>query len=136
MCRSRRELSNAYLLEKFGFDTAENEPCKVCPIARRSHDAQLPSSPAAGERKDPKSRLTIPYLGSRSLISCQIWQDVSFPLEKFRKINQQFRQNAVKISPTIIASKMNSATCYKNPDTEPLGFSPLAIVETVRDYPP
>ena len=30
MCRSRRELSNAYLLAKFGFDTAENEPCKVC----------------------------------------------------------------------------------------------------------
>ena len=25
-CRSRRELSNAYLLTKFGFDTAENEP--------------------------------------------------------------------------------------------------------------
>ena len=31
MCRSRRELSNAYLLAKFGFDAAENEPCKVCP---------------------------------------------------------------------------------------------------------
>ena len=29
LCRSRRELSNAYLLAKFGFDTAENEPCKV-----------------------------------------------------------------------------------------------------------
>ena len=32
-CRSRRELSNAYLLVKFGFDTAENEPCKVCPLS-------------------------------------------------------------------------------------------------------
>ena len=36
MCRSRRELSNEYLLKKvlakFGFDTAENEPCKVCPL--------------------------------------------------------------------------------------------------------
>ena len=32
MCRSRRELSNAYFLAKFGFDTAENEPCQVsCP---------------------------------------------------------------------------------------------------------
>ena len=30
MCRSRRELSNAYFLSKFGFDTAENEPSKVC----------------------------------------------------------------------------------------------------------
>ena len=28
-CRSRRELSNAYLLAKFGFDTTENEPFKV-----------------------------------------------------------------------------------------------------------
>ena len=27
-CRSRRELSNAYLLAKFGFDTAENEASK------------------------------------------------------------------------------------------------------------
>ena len=29
LCRSRRELSNEYLLAKFGFDTAENEPLKV-----------------------------------------------------------------------------------------------------------
>ena len=33
LCRSRREHSNAYLLAKFGFDTAENEPCKVCPLS-------------------------------------------------------------------------------------------------------
>ena len=26
LCRSRRELSSAYLLATFGFDTAENEP--------------------------------------------------------------------------------------------------------------
>ena len=32
LCRSRRELSNAYLLTTFGFDPAENEPCKVWPI--------------------------------------------------------------------------------------------------------
>ena len=32
-CRSRQELSNEYLLAKIGFDTAEHEPCKVCPIA-------------------------------------------------------------------------------------------------------
>ena len=41
MCRSRRELSNAYFLSKFGFDTAENEPCKVCRIPRAS---RLPAS--------------------------------------------------------------------------------------------
>ena len=33
LCRSRRELSNAYLLANVGFDTAENEPCKVCPLS-------------------------------------------------------------------------------------------------------
>ena len=41
MCRSRRELSNAYLLAKVGFDTAENEPCEVCP-------SEVPISCAAG----------------------------------------------------------------------------------------
>ena len=29
-CRSRQELSNEYFLAKFGFDTEENEPSKVC----------------------------------------------------------------------------------------------------------
>ena len=29
LCRSRRELSNAYFLAKFGLDSAENEPCQV-----------------------------------------------------------------------------------------------------------
>ena len=29
VCRSRRELSNAYLLAKIGVDTAENEPLEV-----------------------------------------------------------------------------------------------------------
>ena len=29
MCRSRRELSNEYLLANIGVDTAENEPLKV-----------------------------------------------------------------------------------------------------------
>ena len=33
LCRSRRELSNEDLLAKFGFDTAENEPCNVCPLS-------------------------------------------------------------------------------------------------------
>ena len=33
LCRSRRELSNEYLLAKSGVDTAENEPCKVCPLS-------------------------------------------------------------------------------------------------------
>ena len=44
MCRSRRELSNAYLLAKIGFDTAENEPCQVCPTG----GPQGPAARAAG----------------------------------------------------------------------------------------
>ena len=48
MCRSRRELSNAYLLSKFGFDTAENEPCKVSPIERSATSA--PGSTNAEDR--------------------------------------------------------------------------------------
>ena len=33
LCKSLRELSNEYLLAKVRFDTAENEPCKVCPLS-------------------------------------------------------------------------------------------------------
>ena len=33
LCRSRRELSNAYFLAKFGFDTADNESFQVCPLS-------------------------------------------------------------------------------------------------------
>ena len=46
MCRSRRQLSNAYSLAKFGFDTAENEPSKVCPDLHNVRD------PAALRRRD------------------------------------------------------------------------------------
>ena len=42
LCRSRRELSNEYLLAKFGFDTAENEPCKVCPLSAYRSPRFLP----------------------------------------------------------------------------------------------
>ena len=35
-CRSRQELSNEYWVAKFGFDTAANEPLKVCQKLARS----------------------------------------------------------------------------------------------------
>ena len=41
LCRSRRELSNAYLLAKFGLDTAENEPCEVCPTEQCRRQRQV-----------------------------------------------------------------------------------------------
>ena len=49
LCRSRRELSNAYLLAKFRFDTAENKPCEVCRIRYR-HVLVREAAPRAGPR--------------------------------------------------------------------------------------
>ena len=58
LCRSRRELSNAYLLAKFGFDTAENEPSKVCRIRERRRRGRAGGRGAEGgspadRRPDP-----------------------------------------------------------------------------------
>ena len=54
-CRYRRELSNAYLFAKVGFDTAENEPSKVCRIPLRATCRSKalrgePNQPAPGTR--------------------------------------------------------------------------------------
>ena len=69
MCRSRRELfeqianSNEYLLAKFGSDTAENEPCKVCPNIAVEHVSGIVLSAAAASRGGaPPSR---PEKGAR-----------------------------------------------------------------------
>ena len=53
--RSPRELSNAYLLAKFGFDTAENEPSKVCRIPRR-RAARRPRRPRRGRPSGRRPR--------------------------------------------------------------------------------
>ena len=40
-CRSRQELSNEYLIAKIRFDTAENEPLKVCQeLTKRQNKAR------------------------------------------------------------------------------------------------
>ena len=49
-CRSRRELSNAYFLANFGFDTAENEACKVC-LLSATPDPPGPPEHARGPRR-------------------------------------------------------------------------------------
>ena len=41
LCRSRRELSNEYLLAKFGFDTAENEPYYFVSSSSREFEFEL-----------------------------------------------------------------------------------------------
>ena len=67
LCRSRRELSNAYLLAKFGFDTAENGPSKVCPIEQTERDPQLaPAAPTSARWLLPAGRVLLgkPKLGA------------------------------------------------------------------------
>ena len=53
LCRSRRELSNEYLLDEIGVDTAENEPLEVsqCCVPQSPDLAPVPldASAAAGE---------------------------------------------------------------------------------------
>ena len=54
MCRSRRELSNAYLLAKFGFDTAENEPSKICRLDELETDAASYERTGRPRRASPR----------------------------------------------------------------------------------
>ena len=52
LCRSRRELFNAYLLAKFGFDTAENEFLRI---------VRFTSQPASLEWTLPSALLTFSH---------------------------------------------------------------------------
>ena len=58
-CRSRRELSNEYLLATFGFDTAENEPCKVCPLSTYRYPRSCRCSTTSGPADGPGRTLQI-----------------------------------------------------------------------------
>ena len=54
MCRSRRELSNEYLLAKIGVDTAENEPLEVLgenSIQYSLHSLIRPNAAAADQKR-------------------------------------------------------------------------------------
>ena len=50
MCRPRRELSSASSLAKFGFDTAENEPCLR---PKKKENPRLEAAIDDRNRKDP-----------------------------------------------------------------------------------
>ena len=63
LCRSRRVLSNQYLLAKFGFDTADNEPSKVCRIRSALRGA---SARGASTARRARAKLGRPTLGSLS----------------------------------------------------------------------
>ena len=60
LCRSQRELSNAYFVAKFGLDTAENEPCQVCPTE------PFPKSLPYGHMRLTRARL-FARLGGKAL---------------------------------------------------------------------
>ena len=64
-CRSRRELSNAYLLAKFGFDTAEHEPSKVC--RWREAEAAAQQTAASCERGPLGGEAEIKGMGGPAL---------------------------------------------------------------------
>ena len=58
MCRSRRKLSDEYLLAKIGVDTAENEPLKVHLIFKlRDLISTEPPRPQGPDDRDGRGRL-------------------------------------------------------------------------------
>ena len=88
LCGSRRELhTNACLLAKFGFDTAENEPCQVCPLPR-FHAALVPARrgepeagrPAAGglPRRERALRLDAAAGRFPHLLLVRSWEGMNF----------------------------------------------------------
>ena len=109
LCRSRRELSNAYLLAKFRFDTAENEPCKVCPLSVEDTTFSAPRGPLGTPPQSlpiAPSRLATThhsFLGSFSAVSkrnfatkyafCSIFQNLQNYLADFLKKLQIFAKN-------------------------------------------
>ena len=74
MCRSRGELSNAYLLAKFGFDTAENQPSKVL----RAHAEQRRRAAPRRPRRDSLGDLR--RARSRRVAACTVLPRVSAAL--------------------------------------------------------
>ena len=57
LCRCQRERSNQYLLAKFGFDTAENKPSKVC---RRQRIQLIRAGRRAAPRRHGASAVDLP----------------------------------------------------------------------------
>ena len=96
-CRSRRELSNAYLLAKFGFDTAENErrhvPLNVTglPRLRGPRGARRPGGPPSSG----SSRVSSPGTKYREPEECifaslrnfarKYWQNSCRPRQEEKK---------------------------------------------------
>jgi len=76
LCRCRRELSNAYLLAKLRFDTAESEPsnvCRDCEKERGERGVRRARAPARAREK--------PKLGVSPRVSAELLQAISVHIE-------------------------------------------------------
>ena len=96
--RSRRELSNAYFLAKFGFDTEENELCKVCPLSAYRSLLLLLQIPQVFDKFDRNGSGSLDFdefrriLKYRDEVLVMLWREtivLDFP---------QVRQNSIQIS--------------------------------------
>ena len=71
--RSRRELSNAYLIAKFGFDTAETEPSKVCSPPVRAASKRLRSAARQLNDLDPEAHDVTPKVWLILTCNYKLW---------------------------------------------------------------
>ena len=90
--------SNEYLLAKFGFDTAENGPCKVCPISAyrspRSSSAKMPegleaslgTEPEGPEEADPEYQLDFRGLQELEMMNVSIFNGSGCSLRNIQKV--------------------------------------------------
>ena len=83
LCRSRRELSNEYLLAKIGVDTAENEPLKVW---RKIQARRAASEEAAEPRRCCRWRN--PSRSSSSLVRCFLFTFTSLSYENLSDLRR------------------------------------------------
>ena len=115
LCRSQRELSNAYLLSKFGFDTAENEPSKVRWGAPCSIAVLLPSSGRLWDSTDFRSLGGTRYVQVRTAWThgwCPLFWTGYPPTVKIARFFKIISPPPRHYPPTFENSQKCSATCY------------------------
>ena len=95
LCRSRRELSNAHFLAKIGFDTAENEPSKVCALSENIQKCTDTSSSWPGHREKNTRPARLPGrdrdVGCRSARASGVGRD-----RRHDGRSAKFRQNVAR----------------------------------------
>ena len=92
LCRSRRELSNEYLLAKIGVDTAENEPLEIWGKYSTLFNRVLnPNNVPTRNRFRIKRKLCVSVFSSSKGISCNLHvsTNVTILTTTFRHIQNQ-----------------------------------------------